>query len=255
MYIDTHAHLYDDAFMEDRAEVIKKSINVGVEKIFLPNCDIETISGMMDMVKEWPNHCFPMLGLHPCYVKGDYQIQLKKLKKWLETSDFVAIGEIGLDFYWDKTFEQEQIEAFNIQIDWALEQQLPIVIHTRDSIKKGIEVVRKKQNGNLKGIFHCFSGNIKEAKEIIDLGFNLGIGGVVTFKNSTLASVIEEIPLKHIVLETDAPYLAPTPYRGKRNESSYIPIIAEKIANIKGITIEEVKNQTTINANGLFNQA
>jgi TatD DNase family protein len=251
-FIDTHTHLYDEQFDQDREEMVQRAIDAGVGKMYLPNCDSETIASMMHMVGKWPEHCFPMMGVHPCYIKENYKLELEIAESWLQKEKFSAIGEIGLDYYWDTTFVAEQKEAFNLQMDWALSLQLPIVIHTRESIQDGIDMVRAKQNGNLQGIFHCFGGTTEEAKQIIDLGFYLGIGGVVTFKKSSLPEVLRDISLEHIILETDAPYLAPVPYRGKRNESSYIPIIGTKIAEIKNCSVEEVAMITTKNAARIF---
>jgi TatD DNase family protein len=251
-FIDTHTHLYDEQFDAEREQIIQRALDAGVGKMYLPNCDSETIAPMMRMVSQWPEHCFPMMGVHPCYIKENYRQELDIAESWLQKEKFSAIGEIGLDYYWDKTFVAEQKEAFNIQMDWALSMNLPIVIHTRDSIQDGIDMVRAKQNGNLKGIFHCFGGSAEEAKQIIDLGFYLGIGGVVTFKKSGLDVILKDISLEHIVLETDAPYLAPVPYRGKRNESSYIPIIGTKIADIKECSVDEVAEVTTKNAKRIF---
>jgi TatD DNase family protein len=251
-FIDTHTHLYDEQFDQDREQMVQRAIEAGVGKMYLPNCDSETIAPMMHMVDQWPEHCFPMMGVHPCYIKENYKLELEIAESWLQKGKFSAIGEIGLDYYWDKTFVAEQKEAFNLQMDWALSLQLPIVIHTRESIQDGIDMVRAKQNGNLQGIFHCFGGNGEEAKQIIDLGFYLGIGGVATFKKSSLPDVLKDISLEHIVLETDAPYLAPVPYRGKRNESSYIPIIGTKIAEIKNCSVDEVAAITNRNAERIF---
>ncbi len=251
-FIDTHTHLYDDQFAADREAIIQKSLDAGVSKMYLPNCDSSTIEPMMAMAEKWPEHCFPMMGVHPCYIKENYKEELKLAESWLSKASFSAIGEIGLDYYWDTTFVPQQKEAFNLQMDWALGLNLPIVIHTRESLQDGIDMVKAKQNGTLKGIFHCFGGTLEEAKQIIDLGFYLGIGGVATFKKSTLPDVLSQIPLEHLVIETDAPYLAPTPYRGKRNESSYIPLIGAKIAEIKNCSIEEVAQITTKNAGFIF---
>lgn len=251
-FTDTHTHLYDEQFDRDREEIIQKSIAAGVSKMYLPNCDHTTIGPMMDMVQQWPEHCFPMMGLHPCYVKEDYRKELDTVYSWLEKEKFAAVGEIGLDYHWDTTFVSQQKEAFNIQMDWALQYNLPIVIHTRESMQDGIDMVRQKQHGSLTGIFHCFGGTVAEAQQIIDLGFYLGIGGVATFKKSTLPEVLQAVPMEYIVLETDAPYLAPVPYRGKRNESSYIPLIADKIAEIKRCSLTEVAEITTKNAANLF---
>lgn len=251
-FIDSHTHLFAEAFDEDRDAVVERAIAAGVEKMYLPNIDVDTVSAMLQMVEQWPANCFPMIGLHPCSVKADFQVQLETLETYLRQQSFSAIGEVGLDFYWDTTFKQEQLLAFGQQIDWALAEDLPVVIHTRNSIDEGISMIEEKQNGALRGVFHCFSGSIEQAKKIIDLGFYIGIGGVATFKNGGLTPVLNDINLKHILLETDSPYLAPVPYRGKRNESSYIQLIAQKIADIKETTIEEVAAITTQNADNLF---
>ena len=250
--IDTHAHLYDEQFSSDIAEIISRAQTNGVEKVYLPNCDSTTIPAMMDLVKQYPGYCIPMIGIHPCYVKESYEVELKIMQEWLDKAEFAAIGEIGLDYYWDQTFVAEQKDAFRRQIDWALERALPIVIHSRNATQDCIDIVREKQNGHLKGIFHCFGDDLNAAQQITDLGFKLGIGGVVTFKNSTLPEVLRVTDLEHLVLETDAPYLAPAPYRGKRNESSYIPLIAQKIADIKEVPLATVAEITTKTALELF---
>jgi TatD DNase family protein len=252
LFTDTHTHLYDEQFDQDRAQIIQRSLDAGVHKMYLPNCDSSTIASMMQMAGQWPQHCFPMMGVHPCYIKENYKEELAIAAGWLQKEQFAAVGEIGLDYYWDTTFVAEQKEAFNIQMDWALQYQLPIVIHTRESMEDGIQMVKAKQKGGLKGIFHCFGGSAEEARQIIDLGFYLGIGGVATFKKSSLPEVLKDISLDHIVLETDAPYLAPVPYRGKRNESAYIPLIGTKIAEIKNCSVEEVAAITTKNAERIF---
>ena len=251
-FIDTHTHLYEEQFDDDRDAMIQRAFDAGIEKMYMPNCDSSTIDGMLAIEKNWSGHCFPMMGLHPVYVKENYREELAIVKDWLEKKKFFAVGEIGIDKYWDLTYLQQQEEAFALQTDWALQHDLPIVIHSRESTQDCIDIVRQKQNGALKGIFHCFSGTMDEAKQIIELGLLLGIGGVVTFKKSTLPEIIEAIDLQHFVLETDAPYLAPVPHRGKRNESGYIPLIAEKVAMIKNISIEEVAKITTRNAENIF---
>ena len=251
MFTDSHTHLYDEQLVIDDAQ-IERAINAGVTKMYMPNCDSSTIKGMLELADKWPVNCMSMMGLHPCYVKKNYKEELALVTAWLEKRKFYAVGEIGLDYYWDLTFKNEQIAAFEYQTDLALQYNLPIVIHSRESTPDCIDIVRKKQNGQLKGIFHCFSGTIEEANQIIALGFYLGIGGVVTYKKSTLPDIIKEISLEHLVLETDAPYLAPVPYRGKRNESAYIPVIAEKIAEIKNITVSEVAATTTANTEKVF---
>lgn len=251
-YIDTHTHLYDEQFSEDIEQVIQTAIDKGVDKFLLPNCDSNTLSSMLNLSKRFPLHCFPMIGLHPVYVKEDYLEELAIIEKALLDNKCIAIGEIGLDYYWDKTFIKEQKDAFKTQIHWAKETKLPISIHTRDSIDDGIDMITSLQDGNLQGVFHCFSGDLDQAKRIIDVGFKMGIGGVLTFKNSELKNFIKAIPLENIILETDAPYLAPVPYRGKRNESSYIPIIAEHLANCYEKDIQEIASATSQNAIDLF---
>jgi TatD DNase family protein len=251
-FIDSHVHLYDEQFNMDETEMISKAIDAGVQHMYMPNCDSTTIAPMMTIASKWPSNCFPMIGLHPVYVKENYVQELTTVRSWLEKEKFYAVGEIGIDKYWDLTFLEQQKIAFSLQIDWALEFNLPVVIHSRESTQDCIEIVKQKQPGNLKGIFHCFSGSLEEAEEIISLGFSLGIGGVVSFKKSGLSEIVAETDLEHIVLETDAPYLAPVPYRGKRNESSYIPLIASKIAEIKNLSIEDVAEITTRNAEIIF---
>jgi TatD DNase family protein len=251
-FIDSHTHLYDEQFENDRDAMVERAINTGVEKMYMPNCDSTTIAGMLELEEKWRENCFSMMGLHPVYVKENYHEELAIVKEWLSKRKFYAVGEIGLDKYWDMTFFEQQKEAFSLQIAWALEYSLPIVIHSRESTQDCIDIIRSKQNGALKGIFHCFGGTLAEAKQITDLGLALGIGGVVTFKKSNLPEILGTIGLEHLVLETDAPYLAPVPYRGKRNESSYIPLIAQKIAEVKNIPVEEVATTTTANAEKIF---
>jgi TatD DNase family protein len=250
--IDTHAHIYLKEFQEDLPDVIQQSKQSGVKKIFMPNIDAHSIDHMLSLESQYNDYCIPMMGLHPCYVKEDYKAELKLIESWLGQREFCAVGEIGIDLYWDKSFMKEQIKAFETQIEWAKELNIPIVIHCRESIDMTIDVVKKHQDGDLHGIFHCFSGNINHANSIIDLNFILGIGGVVTFKNGGLDKVVPYVDLKHIVLETDSPYLAPTPYRGKRNSPAYLKHIAEKIAELKGCTFEEVALETTDSANNIF---
>lgn len=252
MFIDTHTHLYEEQFGADDHDMIQRAIEAGVTKMYMPNCDSTTIAGMMRISKEWKNNCYPMMGLHPCYVKDNYKDELSIVKQWLEQDKFYAVGEIGLDYYWDLTHTEQQKEAFATQIDWALEYDLPIVIHSRESTQDCIDIVRTKQNGKLKGIFHCFSGTEDEAKQVADLGLYLGIGGVVTYKKSNLPDIITSTGLQHIVLETDAPYLAPVPHRGKRNESSYIPAIAQKVAEVLETDLVKIAAVTTQNAENIF---
>ena len=251
-FIDTHTHLYDESLHTDESAMINRAISARVQQMYMPNCDSTTIGPMLRLADEWQDRCLPMMGLHPVYVKENYRDELAIVKDWLTRRKFYAIGEIGLDQHWDLTYLEQQKESFALQIDWALAYRLPIVIHSREATQDCIDIVRSKQNGQLRGIFHCFSGTPEEANEIISLGFLLGIGGVVTFKKSSLQEVVRSTDLQHLVLETDAPYLAPVPYRGKRNESSYIPLIAEKIAEIKDIPIQEVAMVTTANAEKVF---
>jgi len=252
MMIDTHTHLYDEETVALQDEHILRAIRAGVEKLYMPNCDSTTIYGMMSLAKRFPEHCFAMMGLHPCYVKENYKDELAIVEQQLAQNKFAGVGEVGLDFYWDRTFAAEQKIAFEQQINWALHYQLPVIIHSRSSTKECIDIVRKKQNGNLTTIFHCYSGTVSEAQEIVDLGGFLGIGGVVTYKKTNLPEVLLSVSLDNIVLETDAPYLAPVPYRGKRNESTYLPIIAQKIAEVYQVSVEEVAERTTINAQKIF---
>ena len=250
--IDTHTHLYAEEFDQDRDAVITRCLENGINKLYLPNVDSESIPRMLNLEKAHPEVCIAMMGLHPCSVKENYKEELAIVKEWLDKRHFVAVGEIGIDLYWDKTFINEQVEAFNMQMDWAVEKNIPIVIHCRDAFDEIFEVLSKRDKLPT-GIFHCFSGNLEQANKIIGLGgFKLGIGGVLTFKNSGLDKVVEQIDLKHLVLETDSPYLAPMPHRGKRNESSYTKLVAEKLAAIKNCSIEEIAEITTQNAKEVF---
>jgi len=253
--IDTHAHLYLSEFENDLADVIDRSKEAGVEKIYMPNIDSNSIDGMLRIEKKYPDYCASMMGLHPCYVKNEYKDELETIKSWFEKHPFCAVGEIGIDLYWDKTYVNEQIAAFEAQINWAKDLGLPVIIHCRESIDMTIEIVEKLQDGKLKGIFHCFGGGHDHAKKIIDLNFLLGIGGVVTFKNGGINKIIPDIDLKHIVLETDSPYLTPAPYRGKRNMPNYLQIIASRIAELKECEIDEVAGVTTGNAKNVFRNA
>lgn len=249
MFIDTHAHLYEEAFDLDRNEMLKKAKKAGVSHIFMPNIDIESLPLMLEVEKLNPNFCFSMLGLHPCQVNKDFKLQLNILYPYLLKHSFCAIGEIGLDFFHDTTFENEQYEAFNIQLEWALEQKLPINIHSRKANDESIKTLKNISNSkDLYGVFHCFSGTSQQAKQLLDMNFKIGIGGVVTFKNAGLVEVLKTVPLSQIVLETDAPYLAPTPFRGKRNESAYLTYVIEKLADIYETTPLEIKKITNENA-------
>lgn len=255
MFIDTHAHTYAEAFAEDRNQSIQRALENGVSKILLPNIDLESLPGMMQLQQQFPEVCYPMIGLHPCDVKPDtFEATLQAMKQELDANltKYIAIGETGIDLYWDKTTQKEQIIALEHQVQWCKQTNKPIVIHARDSLDLLIEVLSEPRNKGIRGVFHCFTGDLLQAQKIISLGFDLGIGGVLTFKKSSLVEVLEDIPLQNLVLETDSPYLAPTPYRGKRNESAYIPIIAQKLAEIKKMTLEEVAQATTKNAERIF---
>jgi len=254
-FIDTHAHLYSEEFKDDRNNVVENAMQNGVTKMLLPNISSQHTTYMMDLCQKYPKNCFPMMGLHPCDVKKDtMEKELLHVKEMLEKERFIAVGEIGLDLHWDKTTLEIQKEAFIFQIKLAKKYRLPIAIHVRDSFLEAIEIVEKLNDEDLSGVFHCFTGNEGDAKRITDLGnFYLGIGGVLTFKNAGVDKTIEKIDMKHLILETDAPYLSPTPFRGKRNESKYIVNIAKKLSEIKGIKMEEIASITTKNAQNLFN--
>ncbi len=250
--IDTHAHLYLEQFEEDRVEVMQKALQNGVERIYLPNIDSSSIDSMLEMEKKFPGKCFAMIGLHPCSVKENYEEELEIVKKWLDKRKFVAIGEIGIDLYWDKSFFEQQKDAFLRQIEWAKSLGIPIVIHSRDATDVIIELLNPVADERLRGIFHCFTGTVEQANAITEMGFLLGIGGVLTFKNAGLDKTIQEVDLKHLVLETDSPYLAPVPFRGKRNESSYVLNVAKKLAEIKKVELKKIARITTENALNLF---
>jgi len=251
MLIDTHTHLYLKQFDDDRKEVIERAEAAGIKKFFLPNIDSQSIASMLQMEIDFPDKCFAMMGLHPCSVKENYEEELQIVENWLQKRKFCAIGEIGIDLYWDKTFFEQQKKSFLTQVEWAIDLQLPIVIHCRESIDIVIDLLQPYK-GRVKGIFHCFGGTVDQAKKIMDLEFLMGIGGVLTFKKAKLDTVIQEIPMEYLVLETDSPYLTPAPYRGKRNESSYVKLVAEKMAEAKNLTLEDVAKLTTNNALNLF---
>lgn len=251
--IETHAHLYLKQFKEDIEEVIDRSKEQGVEKIYLPNIDHKSIDAMLELEDRYPGYCIPMMGLHPCSVDKDFEKELYIVEDWLSQRDFVAIGEMGTDLYWDKTFIEQQKETFKIQSTWAIEKDRPIVIHCRESIDETIALVADLKEDAYRGIFHCFTGTVDQAKEITEMGFMLGIGGVATFKNGGLEPVLEAIGIEHLVLETDSPYLAPVPHRGKRNEPSYLDLVAQKIADVKNLTKNEVAEATAKNSERIFN--
>ncbi|MGN6492062.1 MAG: TatD family hydrolase [Agriterribacter sp.] len=250
--VDTHCHLYSEDFERDRKAMIARAQDEGVARFYLPNIDSGSIKGMLQLENDYPGVCFSMMGIHPCYIKENYKEELQIVEEWLQKRNFAAVGEIGLDFYWDKTYTSQQYEAFHQQIVWAKQYKLPIVIHTRDAMQQSIDVVKEHAGKDLRGIFHCFGGSVNEASQIISMGFLLGIGGVLTYKKSGLREVLKEIGLEYIVLETDAPYLTPVPFRGKRNESAYLKYIIETLAEIKNTSVEEVARITTANANLIF---
>jgi TatD DNase family protein len=250
--VDTHCHLYLKEFADDIDQVIERAENEGVQKFYLPAIDSTETNNLLSLESKFPGKCIAMMGLHPCYVKENYKEELSHVESWLSKRSFAAVGEIGLDYYWDRNFDEQQKDAFRTQIRWASHYKLPIVIHSRDSLEDCLQIVKEEQDGSLKGIFHCFSGSYELANEIIATGFYLGIGGVLTYKKSGLPELVSKIPMEAIVLETDAPYLTPVPYRGKRNESSYIRFVASKLAEIKSISVEEVARITTANAQRIF---
>jgi TatD DNase family protein len=250
--IETHAHIYDEVFDIDRPEMLQRAKEQGIEEIWMPNCNSETIESMMALATEHPHFCKAMIGLHPCYVKEDFEKELAIVEDWLSRETFIAIGEIGMDLYWDKTFVAQQEDAFLYQCRLAKKYNLWIDIHSRDAFDETVRLIEKNADPNLRGIFHCFTGTLADAQRAIDLGFKLGIGGVATFKNGGLDKVLPFVDIGHLVIETDSPYLAPVPYRGKRNEVSYTALVAQRIAELKGMTLEEVAQQTTQNARNLL---
>ncbi len=252
MFVDTHSHIYSEEFSSDRNEVIANALRSGVNKIILPNIDSSTIKPMLDLADSRPNLFIPLLGLHPTSIKDDFHKELEIMEYWLNKRKFLGIGEIGIDLYWDKTFINEQTEAFRIQIGWAKKAGIPIVIHVRDSFPEVLEVIEQEKDESLRGVFHSFTGNLEQAYKVIELGFKIGVGGIVTFRNSGMDEVVQQIGLQHIVIETDSPWLAPVPYRGKRNESAYVALVADKIASLHEISREEVGRITTQNAKQLF---
>ena len=251
--IDTHTHLYSKEFDADRDTIIRDAIQNGVEKMLLPNIDVDSITGMLELVKKFPQHCYPMMGLHPCSVTASWENDLATIRHWLDKGGYCAIGEIGIDLYWDKSTLAFQQQAFRTQVQWAKEKNLPVVIHVREAFNETFEIIDDLNDDQLTGVFHCFSGNLEQARHIISYsGFKLGIGGVATFKNGGLDKVLPHIDLQHLVLETDSPYLAPVPHRGKRNESVYLRIIAQRLAEIKETDFDTIDKVTTQNALELF---
>ncbi|MCG9549900.1 TatD family hydrolase [Vibrio harveyi] len=250
--IDTHAHIYASEFDNDRDEVVKRALEQGIDKILLPNIDLESIEPMLKTEAAYPEICRSMMGLHPCYVDGNVEQTLAIIRDWFEKHNFIAVGEIGIDLYWDKTFRAEQEMAFVTQLNWAKEMDLPVVIHTRDSIEETLTLLRQEQDGRLRGVFHCFGGSLEEAQAINELGFHLGLGGVSTFKNGGMDKVIPHLDMNWIILETDCPYLAPVPHRGKRNEPAYTSLVAARVAELRGENLEAIDALTTKNAEELF---
>ena len=251
--IDTHTHLYLNAFNNDREEVVERALADGVKYMLLPNIDSTSVKDMHALCNRFPENCFPMMGLHPTSVKGNFREELKMVEDLLASNNYFGVGETGIDLYWDKTWYREQVEAFNRQIDLAIAYDLPLIIHARESFTEIFRVLENRDTSGLRGVFHCFTGDVGQAKRAIALDFKLGIGGVLTYKNSGLDQVVSEIGLNELILETDAPYLSPVPYRGKRNESAYVLHVAEKLSEILNISIEEVAEATTRNASELFN--
>lgn len=250
--IDTHSHIYSSKFSEDREAMLLRAFDQGVQRIYMPNIDLASVDGMMQLVDSYPDRCFPMMGLHPCSVTENYQDVLHEIRGLFAKHEFVAVGEMGTDLYWDKSLFKEQQDAFRTQCEWAIEMALPIVIHCRDSFWETFEMLQDYRNSGIRGVFHCFTGGEKEAEAALDLGFYLGIGGVATFKNGGLDKVLPAIDLNSLLLETDAPYLAPVPHRGKRNEPAYIHLVAQRIADIQQVELDAVIRQTTQNAMTLF---
>ncbi|WP_045490632.1 TatD family hydrolase [Vibrio harveyi] len=250
--IDTHAHIYASEFDNDRDEVVKRALEQGIDKILLPNIDLESIEPMLKTEAAYPEVCRSMMGLHPCYVDGNVEQTLEIIRSWFKKHNFIAVGEIGIDLYWDKTFRAEQEMAFVTQLNWAKEMDLPVVIHTRDSIEETLTLLRQEQDGRLRGVFHCFGGSVEEAQAINELGFHLGLGGVSTFKNGGMDKVIPHLDMNWVILETDCPYLTPVPHRGKRNEPAYTSLVAARVAELRGESLEAIDALTTKNAEELF---
>ena len=258
--IDTHCHVYDEAFREDMPQVITRATDAGLELLLLPNIHPNTLADLLNACSLWPDLCRPMIGLHPEDLSDDFHSQLSELKSILDRDQadsglhqYIGIGETGLDLYWDKSRLDDQIESFRIQIEWALEYDLPIVIHSRDSFTQLYKVMSDYRDSGLRGVFHCFSGNAQEAQALMEFGgFMFGIGGVLTFKKSTLPDVLSQIPLSKVVLETDCPYLAPVPMRGKRNEPSFLPLVAERAAQVYGLPVDQIAQITNANARTMF---
>ncbi len=253
-YIDTHVHIYSKKYDSDREEVIQRTLENGVAQLYMPNIDLESIDAMLEAELKYPGVCIPMMGLHPCDVKKDFERQLYVMEEWINKREFAGIGETGLDLYWDKTFFEQQKEALRIQIQWAKKKKWPIILHCRESMDETIAIIREEQDEDLRGIFHCFSGTLAQADEIIKMGFMLGIGGVSTYKNGGLDAILPNVDPEYLVLETDGPFLAPVPLRGKRNSPEYIPLIAERVGDLLQRPKEEIAELTSTNANRVFHR-
>ncbi|GAB3225741.1 TatD family hydrolase [Hymenobacter seoulensis] len=251
---DSHAHVYSEQFKPDQDDMLRRAFEAGVRTIFMPNIDHTSIDAMLEVEAKFPSHCFAQMGLHPCHVTRHFEKELYEVETWLNRRPFAAVGECGIDLYWDKTHLPEQQEALRIQVELARKFNLPLVLHTRDAFRETADIITNAQDGTLRGVFHCFSGTRDEADEAIRLGFKLGIGGVATFKNGGLDKVLPGIELEHLLLETDCPYLAPAPHRGKRNEPAYLPLVARRVAEILGKEVEEVAAATTRNTLALFGE-
>ncbi len=253
MYIDTHAHIYSDKFTDDIDQVIVRALDSKVNKIFMPNIDIESITGMHGLADRYSDMCYPMMGLHPCSVDKEYKSILTEMKSHIDSGrKYFGIGETGIDLYWDVSFKKEQIAAFEMQIEWAKTYQLPIIIHSRDSLDLTIDIISNYQDGSLSGIFHCFNGTKDQCRQIADVNFYMGLGGVITYKNAGLNDMVSYMPQEYMLLETDAPYLSPVPKRGKRNESAYVPYVVDKICEVRNEEIKQVSSYTTLNAKKIF---
>ena len=252
MFTDSHTHLYLNAFQDDRDEMIQRAIDAGVTRMLLPNIDSSSIDSLFSLTKRFPDHCYPMMGLHPTSVKENYLEELRRIEKALVHKDIIAIGETGIDLYWDKTFLKEQEEVFSTQIAWAMELDIPLVIHARDSFQEIFSVLDRAGGPDLRGVFHSFTGGPDELERSLSFNFMIGINGIVTFKNSNLGEVVRKIPTNRLLLETDSPFLAPVPYRGKRNEISYLIETAVKVAEIYNLSKEEIARVTSANAEQLF---
>lgn len=250
--IDTHAHIYLKELGPERTAMVQRAREAGIQRIYMPAIDSSELESLLETERQYEGYCIAMMGLHPCYVKDNYQEELALVEHWLGRRRFAAVGEIGLDRYWDRSYDQQQLAAFQCQMEWALRYELPVVIHTREAMQATIEAVRPFAERGLRGIFHCFGGTVQEGEQITAMGFYLGIGGVVTYKKSGLAEVLRELPLGAMVLETDTPYLSPVPYRGKKNEPAYLSLVAQRLAEVKGVSLEEVIHSTTLRAHEIF---